>query len=306
MTPAFDLQGHRGARGLRPENTLPSFEAALDAGATTIETDLHLSRDGVVVLCHDPRVGACWTAPAEMVGAPVSSLSLAELRRCRADRNPDPRRFPEQIPAVTPVARLFAEERGIDPYAIPTLEDLFRFGDAYAGEQGRRAGKAEEQRRRAAALRFDLELKRIPFYPQCINDGFDGRSPGRLEERVVAAARAAGVVGRTTVRSFDHRSILLQTQIEPGLTGGVLVADTAPVDPGDLARRAGACLYCPSVAFVDDDLVRRAHAAGVRVVPYTANEPAEWQRLLDAGADGLTTDYPDRLAAFLRVRGICF
>src|SRR5205085_12358438 len=102
MTPTFDLQGHRGARGLKPENTLPSFEAALDSGVTSLETDLHLTRDSMVILCHDPIVpGRLCRAPAgdaPLRGEPllISSLTLGQLRGLRADRNPDPERFPEQ------------------------------------------------------------------------------------------------------------------------------------------------------------------------------------------------------------------
>jgi glycerophosphoryl diester phosphodiesterase len=306
MAAAFDLQGHRGARGLRPENTLPAFEAALDSGASTIETDLHLTRDGVVVLCHDPQLEACFSAPPHLAGAAISALSLAELRRARADRNPDPKRFPEQDSGVTPLALLYGEQNDLDPYAVPTLNDLFGFADSCATELGLRAGKSDEQRRRAATLHFDLELKRMPSHPEAINDGYDGRSAAKFEEQVVEAVRAARVIDRTTVRSFDHRCVRHLTRLEPGLTGAVLIAGTVPEDPGDLARRAGACLYCPNYLFVDNDVVRRAHACGVRVVPWTVNEPADWQRLLDAGVDGLTTDYPDRLAAFLRVRGVAF
>jgi glycerophosphoryl diester phosphodiesterase len=314
MSIPFDLQGHRGARGLRPENTLPSFEAALDAGVTSIETDLHLTRDDVVVLCHDARLGSPLVAapPAQREtqrsGSPpaVCALTLADLRRFRADRNPDPARFPQQDPAVTPLAGSFTQARGLDPYGIPTLEDFLHFVQAYAGKEGEQTGKAEGQRRRAAALWFDLEIKRVPFHPETIGDGYDGRKPGLLEERVVAAVRAAGVVGRTRVRSFDHRAVVLVRGLEPGITGAVLVEGTAPLDPGGLARRAGADLFCPSFAFVDEDLVCRAHAEGVRVVPWTVNEPDEWRRLLDWGVDGLTTDFPDRLASFLRDRGVTF
>jgi glycerophosphoryl diester phosphodiesterase len=155
-------------------------------------------------------------------------------------------------------------------------------------------------------MRFDLELKRVPFQPETINDGFTGRAPGLLEQRVLEAVRAAGVVGRTTVRSFDHRSAFLLRQMEPGLRMALLIADTAPLGPADLTRAAGADLYCPSYLFLDEDLVRRAHAGGVRVVPWTVNDPAAWQRLLDWGVDGLTTDFPDRLAVFLRGRGVAF
>jgi glycerophosphoryl diester phosphodiesterase len=294
--PAFDLQGHRGARGLRPENTLPSFEAAFDIGVSSVETDLHRTADGAVVLCHDPVVAS----------APVHALTLADLRHHHLDRNPDPARFPGQSADVPELARAFAAERGFDAYAAPTLADLFAFAAAYAGEPGRRAGKSDARRWRAARVRFDLELKRVPFFPETINDGFDGSAPGPLERQVVAAARAAGVVGRTLVRSFDNRCVRLLRELEPGLTGAVLMADTAPADPVALVRAAGGAVYCPSYWFLDERQVRRVQAAGLRVVPWTVNDPAHLARLLDWGVDGITTDYPDRLAALLAARGIAY
>src|SRR4051812_47700406 len=114
MAASFDLQGHRGARGLKPENTLPSFEAALDCGVTSIETDIHLTRDGVPVLTHDPQLTD---------GTAVAALDLAELRKFRFDRNPDPVRFPEQEASVPPLSQWYGEENGIDPYSMPTLAD---------------------------------------------------------------------------------------------------------------------------------------------------------------------------------------
>jgi glycerophosphoryl diester phosphodiesterase len=228
------------------------------------------------------------------------------LRRYRADRNPDPVRFPTQDAAVTPLARLFAQEHGLDPYGVPTLADLFHFAAAYAGEPGQRAGKTEAQRARLGRLRFDLELKRVPFHPEAVNDGFTGQALGLLEQRLLEAVRAAGVVDRTAVRSFDHRCVRLLVRTEPRVAGSVLVAHTAPSDPAGLARAAGARTYCPSYESLDQDLVRRTREAGVRVVPWTVNDPGHWQRLLDWGVDGLTTDYPDRLAAFLGARGIDF
>jgi glycerophosphoryl diester phosphodiesterase len=304
--PTFDLQGHRGARGLRPENTLPSFEAAFDLGITTVETDLHLTRDGVVVLCHDPMPDGRTLRPAPPRGSAVSALSLSELRAYRADRNPDPGRFPDQDPHPTPLADLFAAEHGINPYVIPTLAELFLFADAYAGDLGRRAGKTADRRERARKVRFDLELKRVPFFPLAINDGFTGREPGLLEAHVVEAVRLAGVASRTTVRSFDHRSVRSVRQLEPTLTTAVLLASTAPVSPADLARQAGADLLCPGYEFVDEELVRHCLEGGVRVVPWTVNDPEHAKRLIDWGVTGLTTDFPDRMADFLRTWGIEF
>jgi glycerophosphoryl diester phosphodiesterase len=306
MADAFELQGHRGARGLRPENTLPAVEAAIDVGASSVEVDLHLTADGVVVLSHEPRV----TDPPFRSVAPdalsvenpaptLRRLSLRQLRHFLADRNPDPRRFPDQRTEQAPVSFHFARQAGFDTHAVPTLGDLFGFVAAYAGEPGREAGKNDSQRERAARLLFDLELKRVPFWPETIADGYDGTRAGPLEDAVLAAIGEAGVVSRTTVRSFDHRCVRLLVDREPGLRGAVLMADTAPVDPVAVARAAGASVYCPHFAFVDADLVRRVHDGGVRIIPWTVNDPGHWQRLLEWGVDGLTTDYPDRLAQFL-------
>lgn len=307
MSTPFELQGHRGARGLRPENTLPSFEAALDAGVSALETDLHLTQDGVVILCHDPRLSErlCAALPFPE-GTPLSRLTFAQLRTCRVARNPDLSRFPEQRAEVTPVAALFAQANGVDPYGIPALADLFAFAFAYAGALGERAGKSAAQRARAGRVRFDLELKRVPFHPEAIGDTFQGETAGLLEQRVVETVTAVHVEGRTRVRSFDHRCVRALRGLEPRIEGAVLIAETAPVDPAEVARRAGAQVYCPNYLFLDAEQVRQAHAGGVRVLPWTANDAAVWERLLAWGVDGLTTDFPEQLAAFLRQRAVAF
>jgi glycerophosphoryl diester phosphodiesterase len=307
----FDLQGHRGARGLRPENTLPSFEAAFDAGATSVETDLRLTRDGEVVLFHDEALNetVCRLLPGrkppEAAGRPlISSLTRAQLQSYLADGNPHPEQFGMQEAVTSPLAKLFAERHGANAYAIPVLCDLFAFAAAYAGDLGRQAGKTEEQRAKAAQVRFDLEVKRTPFRPKFIGDGFDGDSPGLLEDRLVQEVLTAGVVGRTSVRSFDHRSVRAVRRLEPRLNAGVLIAETAPVSPAALAEQADAQDYCPDFRFLDQRIVEQCHAQGVRVLPWTVNETGDWQRLLDLGVDGITTDYPDRLAEFLRSKQI--
>jgi glycerophosphoryl diester phosphodiesterase len=309
MPVLFDLQGHRGARGLKPENTLPSFEAALDAGVTSIETDVHLTRDGVPILFHDPMISArlcraaAGTGGIELSQQPlVATLTLAQLRGYRADRNPDPQRFPEQDASVTPLAARFAQRAGLDPYAAPALADLFAIADSYGGELGRRAGKSEDRRLGARSVRFDLELKRVPFRPETIGDGFDGTGPALLEQRILEVVREAGMLDRVSVRSFDHRCVSAMRRLEPRIAAAILIADTAPVSVAELVRSAGAGTYCPAYLSLDEALVRQAHAHGIRVVPWTVNEPASWERLLEWGVDGICTDYPDRLGAYLRER----
>jgi glycerophosphoryl diester phosphodiesterase len=290
----FNLQGHRGARGLRPENTLPSFEAALDAGASSVELDLHLSRDRHLMVCHDPVVSDG--------GALVSRLTRAELQAHPVDRNPEPGRFPNQQAVITPVVARFAKSRGLHPFVMPTLAELFDFVAFYAQDES----KPPVQRAQAGRLVFDLELKRVPARPEAIGDNFDGRNPGVLEELVLAAIRRHALLERTVVRSFDHRGVWVLKQMEPRLRTAVLMRGAAPVAPEEIARRAGADIYCPEIHCVDQEQVRRLQAAGLAVLPWTVNEPADWQRLLDWQVDGITTDYPDRLAEFLRSKGVEF
>jgi len=313
MPVLFELQGHRGARGLKPENTLPGFEAAFDLGVTAVETDVHLTRDGVPVLIHNACLSEhlCRRIP-RMVGPDpatrpaISSLTLDQLRGFIADRNPDRQRFAHQNPGVTLLAALFAEQQGWDPYALPALATLFQFAAAYAGDLGASAGKSKNQRKHAARVRFALELKRVPFRPGLIGDAFDGSGPALLEEKVVEAVRAAGVADRTTVRSFDHRCLRSIRQLEPALTTAVLMGGTAPIAPARLAQEAEAEIYCPDFEFLDEATVQSIQAEGVRVIPWTINDMDDCARLLDWGVDGLTTDYPDRLAELLHRRSIKF
>jgi glycerophosphoryl diester phosphodiesterase len=309
----FEVQGHRGARGLKSENTLPSFEIAFDIGVSSIETDVHLTADSVPILYHDSSVRnpVCRMIPdsgaVDLAAQPaISSLTLAQMRGYRADRNPNIQRFRNQDNHVTPVAKLFMEGRGHDPFTPPTVAELFAFTTAYAGELGKVCSKSGAQRARAAKIRFDLELKRVPFRPAVIGDDFDGQSAGLLEQRVIQVIRDAGMIQRTRIRSFDHRCVRLIGGMEPGLERAILIVGTAPASPADLVRQAGAQVYCPEIDFLDEWQVRQIHEAGFKVIPWTVNDPEDWQKLLDWGVDGITTDFPDRLAAVLTSRGISF
>ncbi len=162
----FELQGHRGARGLRPENTLPSFEAALDAGAVSVETDLHLTRDGVVVLCHEPFLDAALFSPpnADAPRPAVADVTLAELRRWRADRNPDPGRFPAQVAEVGLLARQVHRAARPPPLRrahagrpVPLRRRLRRG----SGRRGRQDG-APARAGGADALRLGVEARPLP------------------------------------------------------------------------------------------------------------------------------------------------
>ncbi|MSQ95224.1 MAG: hypothetical protein EXR98_11800 [Gemmataceae bacterium] len=284
---SFEVQGHRGAGALLPENTLASFELALDLGVTSIETDVHLTRDDVPVLVHDACIN-------DGQGPLVRSLTLQQLRSHRlpvgSEQWPVGSNQPSSSLLPTADCPLATAQRG-----IPTLTEFFEFVAAYTTS----AEKTRAQQEGARRLIFDIELKRVPFEPETVGDGFTGNAPALLERLVLAAIQQVGVLKRARVRSFDHRSVWAIKQLEPTLETAILIYETVPMNIGAMLAAAQADIYCPDFHNVDAEVVRQVHAADKRIIPYTVNEPRDWERLIAWGVDGITTDYPDRLLAWL-------
>ncbi len=275
---SLDWQGHRGARGLRPENTLPGFELALDLGVDTLELDLHWAADDVVVVWHDPVVEPTLCS-GEGVSMPIRQLTSTQLRALRCDRNPDPGRFPEQAAQPGTLAG--------DDWGIVGLAELFGFVAGYAGSEA----KTPEQRANAETVRFNVETKRKPDDPGAIGDGFDGETAGPFERAIIAAIGDAGLTDRVSIQSFDHRSLWAVRAETPAIDLVALTGGGVP-DFAELARR-GAGTWSPDQRSVTDAAVSAAHGAGLLVVPWTVNDPAAMDRLIELGVDGIITDRPD-------------
>lgn len=277
----LDVQGHRGVRGLRPENTLPAFELALDLEVTTLELDVHLTADDVVVVWHDPTVSSKKCSGAGPDDAPaIRALSRAQLSAFRCDRNPSPERFPQQRALAAPLAG--------DAYHIPTLLELFDLVDAYT----RAPGKSESQRRNAERVIFNIETKRVPDHPEYIGDAFDGVSAGILETRLLDIVRAQGLLDRFVLQSFDHRSLWAARRLEPRLSLAALTDRDADIES---YADKGASIWSPNHEILSPALLSRAETAGLDVIPWTVNDRRAMRRLIDWGVDGIITDRPDAL-----------
>ncbi len=296
LPPGFDVQGHRGARGLQPENTLPAFETALDLGVSTLELDLHLTADGEVVIWHDEAIGRDKCGLSDMAAPPLppdpdnrsaaadtlylSRLAFADLQRYRCDRNPEPGRFPDQRATPTTLAG--------DNYQIVRLADLFAFVERYADSDA----KSAAQRANAAAVNFNIETKRKLDDPAAIGDDFDGVNPGRFEQEIARVVTAAGLTKRVIVQSFDHRSLWAMHTLLPDVRLAALT--TGPAALPEFAER-GAVIWSPNYTTLSAAQLDEAHALGLAVIPWTVNDPVDMQRLIAMGVDGLITDRPDRL-----------
>lgn len=297
----FDLQGHRGARGLAPENTLAAFRKALEIGVTTIETDLAATADGTLVLSHDPLLNPDLTRGPDGKwltenGPAIRSLTLAQLKAYDVGRIDPGSRYARQWPA----------QAATDGERVPALAELV----ALVGATGK------------PQVRFNLETKLTPQRPQ------DAPDPQSFAHLVVDAVRRLGIADRTTVQSFDWRTLVALKRLAPELRTACLTIessgmntvqpaadDASPWHAGlKLADHGGSLPRLVQAAGCDTwsmfwrnltpVLADEAKALRLKLVPWTVNDRTEMGRLIDLGVDGLITDYPDRLRELMAARGM--
>ncbi len=299
--PAFDLQGHRGARGLYPENSLPGFEAALRLGVTTLEMDLAVTRDGVVVVHHDRRLDPLRTRGPDGAWLAEPTPAIVELSRAELAAYDIGRARPGGK-----VARRFPDQRGLDGVAIPTLAEVLAFAEARSG----------------GAMRYNMEIKTSPLAPG------ETLAPGAFAAALARALERAGVGARAMVQSFDWRGLAAFQELAPGIPTVYLSAEARWLDnlergrPGvspwtaglDLdsfggsapaaIRAAGGAVWSPYFRGLDPAELREAQALGLKVVVWTVNDPADMAALIEQGIDGIITDYPDRLRRVMAENGL--
>lgn len=298
---AFDLQGHRGARGLLPENTLPAFARALDIGVTTLELDVGVTRDGVPVIAHDPRLNPAIArgADGQWITAPgpaIHDLTADQVAAYDVGRVDPGHRYAKRLADQTPV----------DGTPIPRLADLF----ALVRERG------------DTAVRFNIETKLSPDHPD------ETLPPDAFADTLVAAVRRAGLAGRVTIQSFDWRTLARVNAVAPEIPTVCLTAQqrwldnvrvgqpgpspwTAGLDVDDhggsvpaLVKAAGCAVWSPFHNDLDADALARAHGLGLTVVVWTVNDPARMDALITLGVDGIISDRPDRLRRVAADRGL--
>jgi glycerophosphoryl diester phosphodiesterase len=296
----FDLQGHRGARGLAPENTLAAFARALSLGVTTLELDTAVTRDGIVVVSHDSTLNPDLTRRPDgtwlEVPAPaIFSLTRADLLGYDVGR----------LRPGTPYARGFPDQVPVDGTRIPTLREVYALA--------RKAGNT--------SVRFNVETKLDPRR----RDETPG--PVAFADAVLAVVRAAGALERTSIQSFDWRTLRRVQRVAPavetcylsGPAGGDQIQAGRPGAPPWLAgldvddfggslprlvRAAGGRCWSPSFQDLRADNVAEAHRLGLRVVPWTVNRPEDLAAVIGLGVDGLISDRPDLARRAMQEKGL--
>ncbi|ANN14320.1 glycerophosphodiester phosphodiesterase [Amycolatopsis orientalis] len=299
---AFDVQAHRGGLGLTVESTLASFGKGLELGVTTLELDIQITKDGREVITHDRKTtpAKCRdTAPATpgdpaypYVGKYVKDLTFAQVRTldCGSIRQPA---HPGQT--LSPGAKM------------PTLAELFQLA----------------RERHAWGVKFNIETKVEAAAPQ------ETAPREQFVQRAVGEILRSGFARNVTVQSFDWGTLMRLREVAPWLPvvaltqpeflqvgqpgkspwlGGLDIDDfggspvravksfgasaLSPVHGNPQGGKVGDPDYRP---FTTKALVTEAHRAGIKVVPWTIDDPATMHKLIDDGVDGIITDYPDRL-----------
>jgi glycerophosphoryl diester phosphodiesterase len=298
---ALDLQGHRGTRGLAPENTIPAFAMALSLGVTTLEFDTAVTKDGVVVIAHDRRLNHEITKGLDgryiAVPTPViRTLTLAEFKSYDVGA----------IDPETRYAKTFAEQKAMPGTTMPTLAEFAALV--------RRSGNA--------TVRFNVETKLSPLVPD------EALDPEAFATTLVAALRAEGLAARATIQSFDWRTLKVVQRIAPEMQTSCLTLARGNNDnvqvgkPGaspwlagldvddfggsvpQLVKAAGCRIWSPFFRDVTPEAMAEAHANGLTVAVWTVNEPAEMKQMIELGADAIITDYPNRLRAVMGEKGL--
>jgi glycerophosphoryl diester phosphodiesterase len=235
----------------------------------TLELDVGVTRDGVVVIHHDRRLNpdlargpdGNWVSPPAPT---LHSLTYQELMQYDVGR----------IRPGSEYARRFPHQKPLDGARIPRLADLFSF----AGTR----------------VRYNIETKLVPEAPD------ETPAPEPFARAVMAEVRKAGLASRTTVQSFDFRTLAIVQREAPEIATACLTSGKKGVAIPKLVRESGGRIWSPDFRDLDAASLAAARELGLRVVPWTVNEPADIARVLALKVDGIISDYPERVRAALR------
>lgn len=266
----FDLQGHRGCRGLMPENTTAAMLHAIDLGVTTLELDVVISRDSQVVLSHEayfhPHIT---TLPG---GSPISSsqppllvyqMDYDSIRKYDVGMKPHP---------------LFPKQQKLAAYK-PLLGAVVDSCEAYARSKGK-------------TIRYNVEIKSAAGY-----DGVRHPDVAVFSELVAGVLRSKKVLERSTIQSFDVRPLQYLHQKHPNIQLSYLVEGKGENLEQELAKLGFTPpIYSPYYKNLDAAKVKAAHGKGMKVLPWTVNDVPAMKALVAMGVDGIISDYPDLFA----------
>ncbi len=271
----LDKQGHRGCRGLLPENTIPAMKKALDLEVTTLEMDAVITKDGEVVLSHEPffnheistKPDGSPVTEKEEKGLNIYAMTYNEVRQFDVGRRPHPR-FPQQQKLAV---------------AKPRLRDVIDSVKQYCAEK------------KIPFPQWNIETKSLPF-----TDNLYHPAPGVFVEKLMAVINEKGIAEKTIIQSFDFRTLQYLHRQYPAVKTAMLIEDydKRPLEQQLQALGFVPTIYSPHYSLINQKLMEACHGKGMKVIPWTVNDKKTMETLVGFGVDGLITDYPDLFREF--------
>ncbi|GAB2577154.1 glycerophosphodiester phosphodiesterase family protein [Spirosoma areae] len=266
--PKFDRQGHRGCRGLMPENTIPAMKKAMDLGVQTLELDVVISKDNQVVVSHDTYMSSHIAQKPD--GTPVLAseeksiklyqLPYAEIKKFDVGSKPHPD---------------FGQQQKLRAYK-PLLADLIDSVNTYASVKGLPLPK------------FNIEIKSMPA-----TDGVYHPEPKDFVRLVLAVCQSKNLGKRLIIQSFDARPLQLIHQQFPAISLAYLTANPKSLSENLTTLGFTPYAYSPYYKTVTSEVVKACHEQGMVIIPWTVNTKTEIESLLQLGVDGIISDYPN-------------
>ena len=266
--PAFDLEGHRGARGLMPENTIPGMIRALELGVTTLEMDTHITQDKQVVLSHDPFINHehdLLPNGNDIPEADKRKYVLYQMEYVEVRSFDTGSKFYGKFP----------QQQKLATYK-PLLSDLIDTVQVYL------------QQHNLPQVYYNIETKSKPS-----GDGKLHPAPEEFVDLLMGVVEAKGIAEWVIIQSFDVRTLQVMQQRYPHIKTSLLVENVKGLSKNLEALGFIPDIYSPHYRLVTPKLIKDCHAHGMKVIPWTINELSEMKRQKEMGVDGLISDYPN-------------
>ncbi|MFN3404479.1 MAG: glycerophosphodiester phosphodiesterase family protein [Cytophagaceae bacterium] len=268
MKPDFDFQGHRGCRGLFPENTIEGFIEALNIGVTTLEMDVVISKDLKVVVSHEPFFNHEITTTPEGKFLTESNekdynlyrLDYSEIKKFDCGLKPHPR-FPRQkkIPAIKPI-----------------LDDVIEAAETF------------NSRITNIPVKYNIEIKST-----IEGDNIYHPAPSQFAELLIEVLKRKNVLDRCIIQCFDVRTLQYIHEQHPEVLLSFLVENNEGHIKNFEKLGFITDIYSPEFIYVDEALMTFCKEKSIKVIPWTINEISEMKKLISLGVDGLISDFPN-------------
>ena len=266
----FDVQGHRGCRGLMPENTIPGFIKALDLGVHTLELDCVISGDEKVVVSHESYFNhEISTAPngLEITSEDEKNHNLYKMTYDSI----------KEYDVGLKAHKRFPDQKKMNIYK-PLLKEVVEKSDNHA-----------ETTKRSLPY-YNIEIKRVERYDESFNPPVE-----RFVDLVLEVVQELGIEDRTTIQSFDLESLRLTHKKKPQLSTALLIEHNRPVK--DNIEELGYIpdIYSSYFKLLTEESISYLKSQNIKIIPWTVNEEDDIKKTITLGVDGIISDYPDRV-----------